>query len=121
MRGCFALYLNYPFGLRDRVLRRTSFPTKLSTYVQAARPLLMNVPADSSVTPLADDPGPEYAAHWADTSPETGADALVTLWERAGSGGSRHDDAEAVRLRYFDAGRNRAALASALDALAAGD
>src|SRR5262249_42420720 len=30
LRRCFALYLNYPFGRRDAVLRRTSFPTKLS-------------------------------------------------------------------------------------------
>ena len=53
LRDCFALYLSYPFGPRGKVLRTTSFPTKLSTYVMAARPVLLHMPADSSVAFLA--------------------------------------------------------------------
>ena len=69
LRDCFALYLNYPFGRRDAVLRQTSFPTKLSSYVQAARPLLIHAPADSSTTTLV---GPDgYATAWADLDPRT--------------------------------------------------
>jgi len=36
LRGTFLQYLNYPFGWRDRVLRQTSFPSKLATYIAAA-------------------------------------------------------------------------------------
>ena len=50
LQRCFLLYLNYPFPTIHVVRRQTSFPTKLSTYVQAARPLLIHAPADSSVT-----------------------------------------------------------------------
>jgi hypothetical protein len=117
LRRCFALYLNYPFGARDRVLRQTSFPTKLSTYVQAARPLLLHAPPDSSVVPLADADG--YAALWASADPAEGAERLVRLWEGPASAESHHRPAEAVRLRYYDPERNRRAIAGALDALVA--
>jgi hypothetical protein len=117
LRGCFVLYLNYPFGARDRVLRQTSFPTKLSTYVQAARPVLMHVPPDSSVMPLADDPGPRYALSWPSMDELEGAGLLERLWNDPSSVGSRHEAAEAVRKRYFDPERNRRVIASALDAL----
>ncbi len=115
LRDCFALYLNYPFGRRDAVLRRTSFPTKLSTYVQAARPLLIHAPADSSTTPLV---GPDgYAAAWADLDPMGGAEALVAAWGRAENHASRHEAAERVRRDHYDPDRNRRALFDALDAL----
>lgn len=115
LRGCFALYLNYPFGRRDAVLRQTSFPTKLSTYVQAARPLLIHAPADSSTMPLV---GPDgYATAWADADPAHGADALADAWGRPENHGSRHEAAERVRREHYDPGRNRAALFGALDAL----
>jgi hypothetical protein len=117
LRGCFMLYLNYPFGARDRVLRQTSFPTKLSTYVQAARPLLMHVPPDSSAVPLADDPGPRYALSWPSMDELEGAGLLERLWNDPSSVESRHEEAEAVRKRYYDPERNRRVIASALDAL----
>jgi hypothetical protein len=115
LRDCFALYLNYPFGRRDAVLRRASFPTKLSSYVQAARPLLIHAPADSSTTPLV---GPDgYATAWADLDPGRGADALTAAWARPENRGSRHEAAERVRREHYDPDRNRAALFGALDAL----
>jgi len=115
LRDCFALYLNYPFGRRGAVLRQTSFPTKLSTYVQAARPLLLHVPADSSVMPLV---GPDgYATAWDSLDPGRGADALVAAWGRAEGHRSRHAEAEKARLAYYDPARNREALFDALDAL----
>jgi hypothetical protein len=115
LRDCFALYLNYPFGRRDAVLRQTSFPTKLSTYVQAARPLLIHAPADSSTTPLV---GPDgYASAWADLDPARGAEALVAAWRLAENHASRHEAAERVRRDYYDPDRNRRALFGALDAL----
>jgi glycosyltransferase involved in cell wall biosynthesis len=115
LRGCFALYLNYPFGWRDAVLRQTSFPTKLSTYVQTARPILIHAPADSSVMPLVGADG--YAAHWGSRNEANGAATLVDLWRKAASHESQHCAAEAVRLRYYDRSKNRRTLFKALDAL----
>jgi glycosyltransferase involved in cell wall biosynthesis len=115
LRDCFALYLNYPFGRRDAVLRQTSFPTKLSTYIQAARPLLLHVPPDSSVMPLV---GPDgFATAWPSLDPAAGADALLAAWDRPENHESRRDAAEAVRREYYDPARNRRALFDALDAL----
>jgi hypothetical protein len=115
LRECFAHYLNYPFGRRDAVLRQTSFPTKLSTYVLAARPLLVHAPTDSSTMPLLDEPG--YAVAWHSLRPGDGADRLVQLWESPPSHDSLHTAAEQVRRRYFDPARNRRVLFAALDAL----
>lgn len=112
---CFALYLNYPFGWRDAVLRRTSFPTKLSTYVQAARPLLVHAPADSSVAALRD--WPDYAGFWQSIDPDDGAELLTRLWRRPGADGPALHAAEAVRLRYFEPARNRSSIAGLLNAL----
>lgn len=115
LRDCFALYLNYPFARRDAVLRQTSFPTKLSSYVQAARPLLIHAPADSSVMPLV---GPDgYATAWPDLDPARGADALVAAWGRPENHASRHEAAERARRDHYDPDQNRRALFGALDAL----
>jgi glycosyltransferase involved in cell wall biosynthesis len=115
LRDCFALYLNYPFGRRDAVLRQASFPTKLSSYVQAARPLLIHAPGDSSVMPLV---GPDgYATAWPDLDPAHGADALVAAWGRPEGHASRHEAAERTRREYYDPDRNRRALFGVLDAL----
>jgi len=116
LRECFALDLNYPFGSRDAVLRRTSFPTKLSTYVQAGRPLLLHSPTDSSVMPLVDDSG--FAAVWSNNDPERGAEALLELWNRPANHESRHVEAERVRLAHYDPDRNRRVLFETLGRLA---
>lgn len=107
LRGAFALYLGYPFGLRARVLRRTSFPTKLATYLQAARPLLVHTPADSTLTPLlAESP---YVIPWLDDTVESGAASLLRAWRTDALGLSQHASAELLRQRYFGA-QNRTAL-----------
>src|SRR5262249_2569708 len=109
---------------RDAVLRQASFPTKLTTYVQAARPLLIHAPADSSVAPLAARE-PSYAWSWETLRPEDGAAILERLW-RVGDGlgndldASAHEAAERIRRAHFDADRNRRTLFEALDALARG-
>lgn len=115
LKTCFALYINYPFARRDAVLRQTSFPTKLSTYVQVARPLLLNVPADSSVIPLLDEPG--FAAHWGSQHPSEGMDRLLSLWNAPGAFRSRHETSERIRRRYFDPEANRGTLHRLLDDL----
>ena len=116
LRGCFLLYLNYPFGRRDAVLRQTSFPTKLSTYIQASRPLLLHVPPDSSVMPLV---GPDnYAKPWGTLNASDGSEILVELWRDSANHRSRHFEAESVRLRYYDRSKNCRTLFQSLDALA---
>ena len=116
LRDCFALYLNYPFGRFDAVLRQTSFPTKLSTYVMAARPLLLHVPPDSSVMPLVADE-PSYAIPWGSLNIEVGATILQNLWADPSSDASAHEAAERTRQRYYDFSQNRRTLFTALDAL----
>ena len=46
---CDLVYAMYPFRRNAAMFRRTSLPTKLSTYVQAARPIFAHTPADSSL------------------------------------------------------------------------
>lgn len=46
---CDFVYAMYPFNRASEVFRRTSLPTKLTTYVQAGRPILAHAPADSTL------------------------------------------------------------------------
>jgi hypothetical protein len=115
LRECFLLYLNYPFGIRSAVLRRTSFPTKLSTYVLAARPLLIHSPVDSTLMDLG--PDREYTHHWDSMDPVDGRKVLLSAWRDAKNFASAHVQAEGVRGRYFDVARNRANIAAVLNSL----
>ena len=112
MRQCGALYLNYPFGPMSKVLRETSFPTKLSTYIYAARPILVHAPSDSSVADL--EAGNGYITSWTTLDPEDGAEQLVSMFEGAEFPQSHHLAAERVRSRYYDLTSNRATLDSIL-------
>jgi len=114
LRGAFALYLGYPFSCRERVLRRTSFPAKLATYVQAARPLLIHTPYDSSLTPL-------FGFHpftipWVDENIYHGSRQLASAWRSPPLRASQHTIAEAVRETYFSAS-NRERLFASLNEL----
>jgi hypothetical protein len=46
---CDFVYAMYPDGLRFQGFRRTSLPMKLSTYVQAQRPIFAHTPSDSGL------------------------------------------------------------------------
>ena len=46
---CDFVYAMYPEGFRFQGFRRTSLPMKLSTYVQAQRPIFAHAPSDSSL------------------------------------------------------------------------
>lgn len=117
LRRCFALYLNYPFGPRAAVLRQTSFPTKLTTYIQAARPLLVHAPRDSSIRFLSGRAFADYAAWWDDMDVESGARALAQAWRAPALRPSRHEAAEFIRRTHYDLAPNRASLFAALNAL----
>lgn len=115
LRQCFMLYVNYPFSLRYTVLRRTSFPTKLSTYVQAARPLLLHAPTDSSVACLGTYEG--YVHWWASTGAKDGAQVIASAWRQPRQFESWREAAESVRREHFDARVNRGTMLSSLNAL----
>lgn len=49
---CDFVYAMYPEGLRFQGFRRTSLPIKLSTYIQAQRPIFAHTPPDSGLAQL---------------------------------------------------------------------
>jgi hypothetical protein len=49
LASCDFLYAMYPSGARYELFRKTSLPIKLSTYLQAQRPILAHTPRDSSL------------------------------------------------------------------------
>jgi hypothetical protein len=49
---CDFVYAMYPEGLRFKGFRRTSLPIKLSTYIQAQRPIFAHTPPDSGLAQL---------------------------------------------------------------------
>lgn len=119
LRESFLLYLSYPFRWRGRMLRTTSFPTKLSTYVLAARPLLLHMPSESSVAFLGD--RSPYATLWSSTDPQQGAELLSRLWSDQVTDDSFHGAGEELREEHFDLDRNRNTLYAALNSLVTSD
>lgn len=49
LASCDLVYAMYPAGNRFECFRRTSMPMKLSTYIQAQRPIFAHTPADSGL------------------------------------------------------------------------
>ena len=49
---CDFVYAMYPSGFRFQGFRRTSLPIKLSTYIQAQRPIFAHTPPDSGLAQL---------------------------------------------------------------------
>jgi hypothetical protein len=105
LRECTAVYLNYPFDWRSKVLRETSFPTKLSTYVYAARPLILHCAEKSSILDLKSINS--YTHHWNSMNVKHGAKLLHSLWSDRDITRSFDLEAEMARVRYFDADINR--------------
>jgi hypothetical protein len=52
LANCDFLYAMYPEGIRFRGFRRTSLPIKLSTYIQAQRPIFAHTPGDSNMAKI---------------------------------------------------------------------
>ena len=114
LRRAFALYLGYPFGPRSAVFRRTSFPTKIATYLQASRPILVHAPCNSTLTPLLE--VAPFTIPWFTTTAEAGARELLRAWRDGSMHRSQHDPAEMLREQYFGPS-NRVRLFDALDGL----
>jgi hypothetical protein len=52
LAACDFVYAMYPAGFRFQGFRRTSLPIKLSTYIQAQRPIFAHTPPDSGLAHL---------------------------------------------------------------------
>ena len=52
LAACDFVYAMYPDGKRFRCFRQTSLPMKLSTYIQAQRPIFAHTPSDSSLASI---------------------------------------------------------------------
>ncbi len=108
LQRCGLLYLNYPFGRINRVLGQTSFPTKLSTYICASRPILLHAPEGTS---LADLPrGNGFIDAWTTLDPDEGASRLTSMIGAPSFAQSHHVSAEFLRARYYDLGEHRSTL-----------
>jgi hypothetical protein len=117
LRRSFLLYASYPFARRGTVLRTTSFPTKLSTYALAARPLLLHAPQGSSLAEVAT--GTRYTTPWTSLDPHHGAGLLQACWHDRGCDQSFDFAAEQQRAGRFDFS-NRWTLVRALNGLVSG-
>jgi len=118
LRRCGLLYLNYPFGRLNRVLGETSFPTKLSTYIYASRPILLHAPEGTSLKDLPKTDG--FLGAWTTLNPEDGSSAIHSMLDSPSFPTSHHESAEALRARYYDLTVHRATLNSILEELAGG-
>lgn len=114
LRECDLLYVNYPFTPRARVLGQTSFPTKLSSYVMSARPLLIHAPPDSTIAPIAQ-AVPDYARLWASNDPAAGAGVIEAYWHHSEDAAGLREAACQIRGSYFDAEINRRVMFALLD------
>ncbi len=115
IQSCFMLYLNYPFTRMCRVLRQTSFPTKLSTYIMAGRPILMHAPSDSSTANLAT--MTPYINTWTTNHIDEGVQLLRNGWKNPALRRSFHPEAQILRQRFYDYQTNRTTLLTVLNAL----
>jgi len=75
------LYAMYPFDPRADVFRRTSLPTKVSTYVRCRRPILAHSPRESSLADVVEAHG---IGRVCDTAAVSGIEAsLAATLDRA--------------------------------------
>jgi len=116
LQRCALLYLNYPFGRLNRVLGQTSFPTKLSTYIYASRPILLHAPEGTSLTDIPHDGG--FIDSWTTLHPADGASRIVSMVRSPSFAQSHHIAAETLRARYYDLAAHRATLSTILEGLA---
>ncbi len=108
---CDLLYLNYPFDWNCGVFRRTSFPTKLSTYLLSRRPILVHAPAGSTIGKL---PASKLVTHWRTMKPCDGEEIINDVVSRQQDVVKQLDTARELLHRFYDIGKNREELASLL-------
>jgi hypothetical protein len=107
---CHVVYAMYPFDARSDVFRRTSLPTKLTSYIKAQRPILAHSPAGSTLLDIVE----RYALGVPCTSSEP--EALATALRRALLHEPPAGAYERARDEVYGAGNPRR-LGACLDAL----
>lgn len=78
---CHFLYAMYPFRSSLRIFTQTSLPTKLSTYVQAQRPILGHCPAESTLAAFLQDT--ETGVVWSNTQVRYGVQSIRCLMQQS--------------------------------------
>ena len=73
---CDFVYSMYPAGFRFRGFRRTSLPIKLSTYIQAQRPIFAHTPLDSGLANIVS----KYAV--GEVCPRSGSTSIIRAVQR---------------------------------------
>lgn len=74
---CAFVYAMYPFSSALKIFGQTSLPTKLTSYLQAGRPILGHGPAESTLASFIKQTG--TGAMWASGTKEEGFAALESL------------------------------------------
>jgi hypothetical protein len=72
---CNFLYAMYPPGKRFELFRKTSLPVKLSTYLQAQRPVFAHTPADSTLARIV---GPYNVGRVCESNEENGISQKIS-------------------------------------------
>jgi len=95
LANCDMLYAMYPLEKKLKVFAQTSLPTKLTSYLQAGRPILAHCPKDSTLTEFIDSTG--LGMLWHSDSEAEGMAALAQM----SSVGLTKDGLFKARERYF--------------------
>jgi len=92
---CAFLYAMYPFNDALRIFSKTSLPTKLTSYLQAGRPILGQGPADSTLAAFLS--ANSLGAMWVSTNKEEGFECLENIFSfKVG-----YQQLENARRQYF--------------------
>ncbi|MDF2430501.1 MAG: hypothetical protein JWP44_132 [Mucilaginibacter sp.] len=92
---CAFVYSMYPLSKELSIFSKTSLPTKLSSYVQACRPIFGHCPADSTLAEFLDET--KTGVSWTSRNKQDGFDALNKLLKT----GTNNESWEAARQQYF--------------------
>lgn len=112
-RTCHLLYTPYRFDPKSEPLQATSFPSKVSMYLPACRPLLFHGPPSSSTVRFSHEAG--FGVPWTTLHPEDLPPLLEQVKTSVGNLSKFHADATRVADAYFNQSRNQRALWSALE------
>jgi hypothetical protein len=78
---CHFLYAMYPFRRSLRIFTQTSLPTKLSSYVQAQRPVLGHGPVESTLAAFLQDT--QTGVMWSNTQVQYGVQSIRCLMQQS--------------------------------------
>ena len=95
LAACDFVYCMYPLSKSLHIFSKTSLPTKLSSYLQATRPIFGHGPADSTLAEFLSTTN--LGGMWSSKNQQDGFSAL----EKILSARNKNLDWQAARTRYF--------------------